>query len=180
MERLLWASTQALGCGGKRGKGDDVAAAGLLVDPMGTVGQLGEWLCRAALQPAPAPRVCGAHGGPPVTARRVRLRDGRHLAYEESGVPREAARYRIVFSHGFSGSRLDSLRASQVSTQPFVSLHYVQHHHRLHSRLQSKPAVMMYSYGVGDHVAQHSEMDFRSSSCHPLIRTRRKLNKQLS
>lgn len=120
MERLLWASTQALGCGGgKRGKGDD--DAGLLVDPMGTVGQLGEWLCRAALQPPPPPRVCGSPGGPPVTARRVRLRDGRHLAYEESGVPREAARYRIVFSHGFSGSRLDSLRASQVSLAAIAS-----------------------------------------------------------
>uniref|UniRef100_A0A804RCC2 Alpha/beta-Hydrolases superfamily protein n=1 Tax=Zea mays TaxID=4577 RepID=A0A804RCC2_MAIZE len=90
MERLLWASTQALGCGGKR-------------DEAGLVGQLGEWLCRAALPP---PRVCGAPGGPPVTVRRVRLRDGRHLAYEESGVPKEVARYRIIFSHGFAGSRL--------------------------------------------------------------------------
>jgi hypothetical protein len=173
MERLLWASTEALGCGGKRGKGDDAAAAGLLVDSMGTVGQLGEWLCRAALQPPPAPRVCGAPGGPPVTARRVRLRDGRHLAYEESGVPRESARYRIVFSHGFSGSRLDSLRASQVSKQPLVSLHYsiIISSIPASPRLQSKPPVMMYSYGVGDHVAQHRVA---------VIRTRRKLSKQLS
>ena len=93
MERRLWAPATALVCGGKRGKGDDA-----VVDPLGTEG---EWLCRAAERP--------------VTARRVRLRDGRHLAYEESGVPREAARYRIVFSHGFTGSLLDSLRASHVS-----------------------------------------------------------------
>ncbi|CAN6324793.1 unnamed protein product [Urochloa humidicola] len=109
MERLLWASApSALVCGGKRvkGVGDDDAAA--VVDPMGA---LGEWLCRAVVQPPP--RVCGTPGGPPVTARRVRLSDGRHLAYEESGVPRESARYRVVFSHGFTGSRLDSLRASQ-------------------------------------------------------------------
>jgi hypothetical protein len=114
MDRLLWASPPSLVCGGRRGKGgDDDAAA---VDPMGAmVGQLAEWLCRAALQPPPPPLVCGTPGGPPVTARRVRLSDGRHLAYEESGVPREAARCRVVFSHGFTGSRLDSLRASQVS-----------------------------------------------------------------
>lgn len=110
MERVLWASAPSVFCGGKRDKGGDV------VDPAGTAGQLGEWLCRAALlPPPPPPRVCGTPGGPPVTARRVRLRDGRHLAYEESGVPKESARYRIVFSHGFTGSRLDSLRASQVS-----------------------------------------------------------------
>jgi hypothetical protein len=107
MERLLWAPAPALVCGGKRSKGEDAVA-----DPLGTVG---EWLCRAALQPPPPPRMCGTPGGPPVTARRVRLSDGRHLAYEESGVPKETARYRIVFSHGFTGSRLDSLRASQVS-----------------------------------------------------------------
>jgi len=77
------------------------------------VGQLGEWLCRAVQPPAPTP--CGSPGGPPITARRVRLRDGRHLAYEESGVPMERARFRVVFSHGFTGSRLDSLRASPVS-----------------------------------------------------------------
>lgn len=105
MERVLWASAPSAFCGGKRGKGGD---------PAGAAGQLGEWLCRAALVPPP-PRVCGTPGGPPVTARRVRLRDGRHLAYEESGVAKETARYRIVFSHGFTGSRLDSLRASQVS-----------------------------------------------------------------
>ena len=106
MERRLWGPAPALVCGGKRGKGDDA-----VVDPLGTVV---EWLCRGALRPPP-PRVCGTPGGPPVTARRVRLSDGRHLAYEESGVPRETARYRVVFSHGFTGSRLDTLRASQVS-----------------------------------------------------------------
>ncbi|XP_062205591.1 uncharacterized protein LOC133907546 isoform X1 [Phragmites australis] len=112
MDRVLWASTPAaaLSCGGMRGKGARPSDYSLGMGPL--VGQLGEWLCRAVVQP-PAPRVCGTPGGPPVTARRVRLSDGRHLAYEESGVPRESARYRIVFSHGFTGSRLDSLRASQ-------------------------------------------------------------------
>uniref|UniRef100_A0A0E0F020 AB hydrolase-1 domain-containing protein n=1 Tax=Oryza meridionalis TaxID=40149 RepID=A0A0E0F020_9ORYZ len=98
-ERLLWASTMS---GGEKTRG--MGAMGTLV------GQLGELLSRAVMPPPP--RVCGAPGGPPVTAPRVRLSDGRHLAYEESGVPKEAARYKIVFSHGFTGSRLDSLRAS--------------------------------------------------------------------
>ncbi|XP_020176368.1 uncharacterized protein [Aegilops tauschii subsp. strangulata] len=73
-------------------------------------GQLGEWLLRAVQPPAPTP--CGSPGGPPITAPRVRMRDGRYLAYEESGVPKESARFKVVFSHGFTGSRLDSLRAS--------------------------------------------------------------------
>nr|AAM92287.1 hypothetical protein [Oryza sativa Japonica Group] len=71
------------------------------------------WLYRRAAAPARA--YCGAERGPPpVTAARVRLRDGRHLAYHESGVAREAARVRVVFSHGFTGSRLDGLGASQT------------------------------------------------------------------
>ncbi|KAK3156946.1 hypothetical protein QOZ80_2AG0114200 [Eleusine coracana subsp. coracana] len=106
MDRLLWASTP-LSCVGKRSKEDD----GQYYDYSLGIGPLGEWLCRAVLQP-PAPRVCGTPGGPPVTAPRVRLSDGRHLAYEESGVPLDRARFKIVFSHGFTGSRLDSLRAS--------------------------------------------------------------------
>uniref|UniRef100_A0A0E0F019 Uncharacterized protein n=1 Tax=Oryza meridionalis TaxID=40149 RepID=A0A0E0F019_9ORYZ len=81
---------------------------------LGYSSSVASWLYRrAAAPPAPA-RVCGAEGVPPVTAARVRLRDGRHLAYHESGVAREAARVRVVFSHGFTGSRLDGLGASQI------------------------------------------------------------------
>ena len=58
------------------------------------------------------PRLCGSPGGPPVTAPRIRLRDGRYLAYTETGVPKDQARFKIVFCHGFSGSRLDVPRAS--------------------------------------------------------------------
>lgn len=70
------------------------------------------WSVNAARPPPPTP--CGAEGGPPVTAARVRVRDGRFLAYAESGVRREAARFKVVYSHGFSGGRMDSPRASQV------------------------------------------------------------------
>ncbi|KAF7062492.1 hypothetical protein CFC21_069084 [Triticum aestivum] len=75
------------------------------------LGSLAGWLSRAA--DPPAPKLCGSPGGPPVTAPRVTLRDGRHLAYCESGVPKEQARFRVVFSHGFTGSREDSVRATQ-------------------------------------------------------------------
>ncbi|KAL6641327.1 hypothetical protein ACP70R_019508 [Stipagrostis hirtigluma subsp. patula] len=93
-----WARERKAGDGGAALLGSSVAS----------------WLYRRALVLAPpAPRVCGAEGGPPVTAPRVRLRDGRHLAYCETGVAREEARVRVVFSHGFTGSRLDSLRASE-------------------------------------------------------------------
>nr|CAD1835472.1 unnamed protein product [Ananas comosus var. bracteatus] len=50
---------------------------------------VGSWWWKA-LRP-PRPLVCGSDGGPPVTAPRIRLRDGRFLAYAESGVARERA-----------------------------------------------------------------------------------------
>ena len=65
-----------------------------------------------AIRPPP-PRICGAPGGPPVTAPRVKLRDGRHLAYLETGVPRAAAAHKIIFVHGFDSCRHDVLPASQ-------------------------------------------------------------------
>ena len=70
------------------------------------------WFLNAVRPPPPTP--CGTPGGPPVTAPRVRLRDGRYLAYAESGVSRDRARFKVVYSHGFSGGRMDSPRASQV------------------------------------------------------------------
>lgn len=67
-----------------------------------------------ATQP-PAVKVCGSQGGPPITAPRVRLRDGRQLAYKEHGVPREVAKYKIISVHGFSSSRHDAVFATTLS-----------------------------------------------------------------
>lgn len=61
---------------------------------------------------APPPKIPGTPGGPPVTSRRIKLEDGRHLAYHESGVPREEAKHRIVFMHGFDSCRYDVLQVS--------------------------------------------------------------------
>ena len=62
----------------------------------------------------PDPKICGKPGGPPVTSPRVKLSDGRHLAYRESGVPREKAKYKIIVVHGFSSSKDQILPVSQV------------------------------------------------------------------
>ncbi|CAN1231721.1 hypothetical protein LINPERPRIM_LOCUS3468 [Linum perenne] len=39
----------------------------------------------------------------------MKLRDGRHLAYQENGVPKESAKFKIVFVHGFTSNRLDPM-----------------------------------------------------------------------
>lgn len=65
------------------------------------------------IQP-PAPKICGSPGGPPVTGTRTKLKDGRHLAYLESGVPKEKAKYKIIYVHGFDSCRYDALPISPV------------------------------------------------------------------
>ncbi|KAK4743314.1 hypothetical protein SAY87_001315 [Trapa incisa] len=65
-----------------------------------------------ALQP-PQPKIPGSPGGPPITAPRIKLRDGRHLAYKEYGVEKDSAKYKIVVVHGFNGCRHQSLFLSQ-------------------------------------------------------------------
>lgn len=49
----------------------------------------------------PPPKTVGSPDGLPVTSPRIKLRDGRHLSYKEYGVPKELAKYKIVFVHGF-------------------------------------------------------------------------------
>uniref|UniRef100_A0A0E0DDU8 AB hydrolase-1 domain-containing protein n=1 Tax=Oryza meridionalis TaxID=40149 RepID=A0A0E0DDU8_9ORYZ len=68
------------------------------------------------LQPPP-PKICGSPGGPPVTGTRTRLKDGRHLAYLESGVPKDQAKYKIIFVHGFDSCRYDALPISPELAQ---------------------------------------------------------------
>ncbi|KAL6276425.1 hypothetical protein ACE6H2_020026 [Prunus campanulata] len=75
-----------------------------------TVGLLG-WAYQA-LKPPP-PKICGSPGGPPVTSPRVKLSDGRHLAYREFGVPKEEAKHKIIVVHGFGVSKDLSLPVAQ-------------------------------------------------------------------
>ncbi|KAK9289781.1 hypothetical protein L1049_007940 [Liquidambar formosana] len=69
-----------------------------------------------AIQP-PSPKICGSPDGPPVTAPRIKLSDGRHLAYKEHGVPKDIAKYKIVFVHAFDACRHDAVVATTISPE---------------------------------------------------------------
>ena len=62
----------------------------------------------------PPPKICGTPNGPPVTSPRIRLGDGRHLAYRERGVAKENAKYKVILVHGFDNSKDIYLPLSQV------------------------------------------------------------------
>ncbi|KAL3839804.1 hypothetical protein ACJIZ3_024395 [Penstemon smallii] len=61
------------------------------------------WAYQATRPPTPKP--CGSTDGPPITAPRIQLKDGRHLAYIEYGVPKDIAKHKIVFAHPIDGCR---------------------------------------------------------------------------
>jgi hypothetical protein len=65
----------------------------------------------------PPPKICGSPGGPRITSPRVKLSDGRHLAYREMGVPKEEAKHKIIVIHGFDDSKDLSLPVSQVKAE---------------------------------------------------------------
>jgi len=82
-----------------------------------------------AIKP-PAPKICGSIGGPQVTSPRVKLSDGRNLAYREFGVPKEEARHKIIVIHGYNGFKDQILPVSQVCFNCLlffyvVTLHYI-------------------------------------------------------
>ncbi|XP_061986082.1 uncharacterized protein LOC133705007 isoform X2 [Populus nigra] len=62
----------------------------------------------------PPPKLCGAPGGPPVTAPRIKLRDGRHLSYKEHGFPREKAKAKIILVHGFASTKHDIMSMTHL------------------------------------------------------------------
>ncbi|CAN1844170.1 hypothetical protein LINPERHAP1_LOCUS37355 [Linum perenne] len=49
----------------------------------------------------------------------MKLRDGRHLAYQENGVPKESAKFKIVFVHGFTSNRLDPMIITNEAVEEF-------------------------------------------------------------
>ncbi|XP_022767098.1 uncharacterized protein LOC111311726 isoform X2 [Durio zibethinus] len=73
------------------------------------------------IQPPP-PKICGSPNGPPVTAPRIRLKDGRCLAYKEYGVPRDVATYKIIYVHAFKSGRLNAVVATTLSPEVFEEL----------------------------------------------------------
>ncbi|KAI6697851.1 hypothetical protein NL676_017970 [Syzygium grande] len=73
-------------------------------------------LAYQVIQPA-TPKIPGTPDGPPVTVPRIKLRDGRHLAYREHGMPKDVAKYKIVFVHGFDSCRHFAAVANTLSQE---------------------------------------------------------------
>lgn len=69
----------------------------------------------------PPPKLCGSKNGPPVTSPRIKLSDGRHLAYKVRGVPKETAKYKVIVIHGFDSSKDVHLPLSQVCNSILIS-----------------------------------------------------------
>ncbi|XP_076916061.1 uncharacterized protein LOC143575624 [Bidens hawaiensis] len=45
------------------------------------------------------------HEGPPITSPRIQLHDGRYMSYEESGVPKDVAKSKLIYVHCFDCSK---------------------------------------------------------------------------
>ncbi|XP_065855637.1 uncharacterized protein [Euphorbia lathyris] len=63
----------------------------------------------------PPTKICGSPGGPTITGPRIKLRDGRYLAYKEHGVPKHVAKHKIIFLHGFGSCRHDPVVDNHLS-----------------------------------------------------------------
>ncbi|KAM1306040.1 hypothetical protein PS2_008521 [Malus domestica] len=74
-----------------------------------------------AIQPPPS-KICGSPDGPPVTGPRIKLRDGRHLAYQEHGVPKDNAQHKIVYLHGIDSCRHDAVIPNFLSPETVKDL----------------------------------------------------------
>ncbi|KAK7356828.1 hypothetical protein VNO80_16107 [Phaseolus coccineus] len=70
-------------------------------------------LVYTAIKP-PSPKICGSISAPQVTPPKLKLGDGRNLAYQEFGVPKEEARYNIIVIHGYNTAKHEALALSQV------------------------------------------------------------------
>jgi pimeloyl-ACP methyl ester carboxylesterase len=77
------------------------------------VGVAASLVFKSITPPPPKLLNSSSPGGLTVTAPRVRMRDGRFLAYKERGVPREIAQYHVISVHGYGRSRHDIFRASE-------------------------------------------------------------------
>ncbi|KAI7992622.1 hypothetical protein LOK49_LG12G01716 [Camellia lanceoleosa] len=75
------------------------------------------WAYQAIIRPPP-PKICGSKKGPPITSPRIKLSDGRHLAYKERGVPKKNAQFKVIVVHGFDSSKDLYLPISQSDPNP--------------------------------------------------------------
>ncbi|CAN1747752.1 hypothetical protein LINPERHAP1_LOCUS3182 [Linum perenne] len=74
----------------------------------------------------PSPKICGSTpNGPPITGPRIKLRDGRHLAYKEFGLPKQVAKFKLVFIHGFFSCRHDPVITFHPEVYQQLGVHIV-------------------------------------------------------
>lgn len=71
------------------------------------------WAYQSACPPEPIK--LGSPDGLPITTPRIKLRDGRHLSYKEYGVPKEVAKYKIIYVHGFDSIKYYAVIATSAS-----------------------------------------------------------------
>ncbi|CAH1434915.1 unnamed protein product [Lactuca virosa] len=71
------------------------------------------WAYQSACPPEPIK--LGSPDGLPITTSRIKLRDGRHLSYKEYGVPKEVAKYKIIYVHGFDSVKHYAVIATSAS-----------------------------------------------------------------
>ncbi|KAL7615510.1 hypothetical protein Lser_V15G01915 [Lactuca serriola] len=71
------------------------------------------WAYQSACPPEPIK--FGSPDGLPITTPRIKLRDGRHLSYKEYGVPKEVAKYKIIYVHGFDSVKHYAVIATSAS-----------------------------------------------------------------
>lgn len=74
-------------------------------------------LAKQQTQPVPQPKTgeSSTVGVEVCSSLRIKLNDGRFLAYTERGVPKNKSNYRIIVVHGFASSKDMHFMASQVS-----------------------------------------------------------------
>ncbi|KAJ6717245.1 HYDROLASE ALPHA/BETA FOLD FAMILY PROTEIN EXPRESSED-RELATED [Salix koriyanagi] len=53
----------------------------------------------------PPPQSDQSPDNPPGNSPRIKLRDGRYLAYREHGVPKNQSKYSVILVHGFGSSK---------------------------------------------------------------------------
>ena len=71
-----------------------------------------------------------------MTSPRIKLRDGRYLAYREDGVQRDKAKYKIITVHAFDSTKDFPSPVSKVQAQStiIIRLKFIQVRHWFISR----------------------------------------------
>ncbi|KAI3411454.1 AB hydrolase-1 domain-containing protein, partial [Psidium guajava] len=80
-------------------------------------------LYKAAQLPPPQDAVLAAETA--TTCTRIRLRDGRYLAYRERGIARERSNYKVIVVHGFGSSKEMSFQAPQEQIEK-LGIYFLQ------------------------------------------------------